>query len=93
MLTRFLRNDFKLGIFFFEALYCSHLGFNGLLALLTFLRYEGGNEGSYFKEGGQASNRDNTFKKLWLLLDLRAELDLRSTITIELMYITQFLIC
>ena len=50
-------------IFFFAALYCSCLGFNGLLALLTWNycllalpRYKGGNKGSYFKEGGQASH-------------------------------------
>ena len=76
MLTRFSRNDFKLGIFFFEALYCSHLGFNGLLALLTFPRYEGGNEGSYFKEGGQASNCDNTFKKIVALIGFEGRIRL-----------------
>ena len=68
---------------FFGALYCSCLGFNGLLALPT---KEGGNKGIKSKKGAMKCCKENSylgekhiFTKLWLLLDLRAESGLRST--------------
>ena len=69
--------------FYFSALYCSLLGFNGLLALLTWNyclvelpRYKGGNNNIPLLEGNyklfDISEGKTRFNKLWPLLDLRA---------------------
>ena len=68
---------------FFASLYCSCIGFNALLALPT---KEGGNKGIKSKKGAikWCKKKQNTLlNKLWPLLDLRAELDLRSTKNIQ----------